>query len=50
MKSILQKIDITAYEKEEFADMLEDVLTRIQEVREDFQYELEKIEDMIMEM
>ena len=50
MKSLLQKIDITAYEKEEFADMLEDVLTRIQEVREDFQYELEKIEDMIMEM
>lgn len=50
MKSILQKIDIEAYEKEEFADMLEDVLTRIQEVREDFQYELGKIEDMIMEM
>lgn len=49
MKSILQK-DITAYEKEELADMLEEVLTRIQEVREEFQYELEKIEDMIMEI
>ena len=50
MKSLLQKIDIEAYEKEEFADMLEDVLTRIQEVREEFQYELGKIEDMIMEI
>ena len=50
MKSLLQKIDLTAYEKEEFADMLEDVLTRIQEVREEFQYELGKIEDMIMEI
>jgi len=50
MRSILEKIDITAYEKEEFADMLEDVLTRIQEVREEFHDELGKIEDMIMEM
>ncbi len=50
MRSILQKIDIEAYEKEEFAEMLEEVLIRIQEVREEFQYELGKIEDMIMEM
>lgn len=50
MRSILDKIDIAAYEKEEFADMLEDVLIRIQEVREEFQDELGKIEDMIMEM
>ena len=50
MRSILQKIDIEAYEKEEFADMLEEVLIRIQQIREDFQYELGKIEDMIMEM
>lgn len=50
MRSLLEKIDITAYEKEEFADMLEDVLSRIQEIREEFNYELGKIEDMIMEM
>ncbi len=50
MRSILDKIDITAYEKEEFADMLEDVLIRIQEIREEFDDELGKIEDMIMEM
>lgn len=50
MRSILDKIDITAYEKEEFADMLENVLIRIQEIREEFHDELGKIEDMIMEM
>ncbi len=50
MRSILDKIDITAYEKEEFADMLEDVLSRIQEIREEIDDELGKIEGMIMEM
>lgn len=50
MRSLLEKIDITAYEKEEFADMLEDVLSQIQEIRKEFNYELGKIEDMIMEM
>lgn len=50
MRSILEKIDIETYEKEEFADMLEDVLVRIQELREEFQYKLIEIEDMIMEI
>lgn len=50
MRSLLEKIDLEAYEKEELADMLEDVLTRIQEIRGEFQYELGGIEDMIMEI
>lgn len=39
MRSLLDVIDITAYEKEEFAEMLKEVLIWIQEIREEFQYE-----------
>lgn len=36
-------------EKEELVDILEDVLIKIQEIREEFVSELDELEDMIME-
>lgn len=36
-------------EKEELTDLLEDILVKLQEVREEFTSELEDLEDMIRE-
>lgn len=40
-------VEVLIREKEELSDMLEDVVTRLQEIREEFLSELDDLEDMI---
>jgi len=44
-----KSIEALVREKEALTDLLEDLLTRIQEIREEFTSELDELEDMITE-
>lgn len=44
-----KSIETLVREKEAMTDLLEDLLTRIQEIREEFTSELDELEDMITE-
>ncbi len=44
-----KSIETLVREKEALTDLLEDLLTRIQEIREEFTSELDELEDMITE-
>lgn len=41
------KVEILIRENEELSDLLEDLVTRIREIREDLLLELDDLEDMI---
>ncbi len=44
-----KSIEALVCEKEAMTDLLEDLLTKIQEIREEFTSELDELEDMIAE-
>lgn len=46
---MMRNVEALAPEKEELTDLLEDILTRLQEIREELTSEFEDLEDMIRE-
>ncbi len=46
---MMRNVETLALEKEELTDMLEDILTRLQEIKEELTSEFEDLEDMIIE-
>ncbi len=44
-----RNVEALALEKEELTDLLEDILTRLQEIKEELTSEFEDLEDMIRE-
>lgn len=46
---MVRNMENLVIEKEELTDLLEDILTKLQEIKEEFTSELEDLEDMIKE-
>ncbi len=46
---MMRNMEALALEKEELKDLLEDILTRLQEIKEELASEFEDLEDMIRE-
>ena len=44
-----KNVEMLVRENEELSDLLEDLMTRIQEIREEMTAELDDLEDMIVE-